>query len=138
MLVGKFTPKFNSSVPVYTQSGERQCESRVSYPSIQRSDSIETRIRIFCSESIILIIRPPRSTTDSLHAQYLILFSCCFPGSCPMQTTRKNCCVFPFIYRRRRYTSCTSVKSKRPWCATTSNYDKDKMWGYCPGGVGEE
>ena len=42
-------------------------------------------------------------------------------------------CVFPFIYDGMTFTECTSKgdKHNRVWCATTSNYDKDKKWGYC-------
>ena len=54
-------------------------------------------------------------------------------GSCRTRSSTGNCCVFPFIYRRRRYNSCTRVRSKRPWCAITPNYDHDKLYGYCGG-----
>ncbi|XP_078351706.1 uncharacterized protein LOC144636384 [Oculina patagonica] len=42
-------------------------------------------------------------------------------------------CVFPFIYDGMKYTECTykDCKHNKPWCATTSNYDKDKKWGHC-------
>ena len=57
-----------------------------------------------------------------------------FPsGSCRTRSSTGNCCVFPFIYRGRRYNRCTRVRSKRPWCAITPNYDHDKLYGYCGG-----
>ncbi|XP_030047000.1 hepatocyte growth factor activator serine protease [Microcaecilia unicolor] len=41
-------------------------------------------------------------------------------------------CAFPFRYRGRMHYSCISnIFSKRKWCATTHNYDRDKEWGYC-------
>ncbi|XP_053865736.1 epididymal sperm-binding protein 1-like [Malaclemys terrapin pileata] len=40
-------------------------------------------------------------------------------------------CTFPFSYKCRRYTACTMDDSKRPWCATTSNYKADRKWRYC-------
>lgn len=60
-------------------------------------------------------------------------------GSCRTRTTSQNCCVFPFIYRGRRYNRCTSINSRgRPWCAITPSYDVDKLYGYCGGrgGIG--
>ena len=58
-------------------------------------------------------------------------------GTCATRTKSNFCCVFPFMYKGRRYNSCTRIKSpKGPWCATTPNYDADKMWGYCPRGGG--
>ncbi|XP_067388874.1 epididymal sperm-binding protein 1-like [Emydura macquarii macquarii] len=40
-------------------------------------------------------------------------------------------CVFPFIYKGKVYVACTTVDSNRPWCATTSNYDRDKAYKFC-------
>ena len=42
-------------------------------------------------------------------------------------------CVFPFIYDGMKFTECTykGCKHNKVWCATTSNYDKDKKWGHC-------
>eukprot|EP00794_Sanderia_malayensis_P005465 gene5465-6148_t len=42
-----------------------------------------------------------------------------------------DCCVFPFIYKKKTYHSCTKDGLKTYWCSTTSNYDKDKRWGQC-------
>ena len=58
-------------------------------------------------------------------------------GTCATRTRSNFCCVFPFIYKGRRYSSCTRINSpKGPWCATTPSYDADKLWGYCPSGGG--
>ncbi|XP_038608670.1 epididymal sperm-binding protein 1-like [Tachyglossus aculeatus] len=42
-------------------------------------------------------------------------------------------CVFPFVYKGRRFSACTRVGgwSQRPWCATTGNYDLLPEWRYC-------
>uniref|UniRef100_A0A8C4RS24 Fibronectin type-II domain-containing protein n=1 Tax=Erpetoichthys calabaricus TaxID=27687 RepID=A0A8C4RS24_ERPCA len=40
-------------------------------------------------------------------------------------------CVFPFIYKGQIYNSCTMTDYSIPWCATTSNYDKDFLWTTC-------
>ena len=51
---------------------------------------------------------------------------------CYVKTTEGDCCVFPFIYRSKKYQSCTTVDNGNiPWCATTSNYDTDEMRGQC-------
>ncbi|KAL4601628.1 seminal plasma protein HSP-1-like [Arapaima gigas] len=44
-------------------------------------------------------------------------------------------CVFPFQYKGLLYHSCTGVNSAngRLWCSLTSNYDQDRLWGYCLG-----
>jgi len=42
-------------------------------------------------------------------------------------------CVFPFSYKGKMYTSCTSRGMDRPWCGTKNNEDNTKYleWGYC-------
>nr|XP_056720573.1 fibronectin-like [Euleptes europaea] len=42
-------------------------------------------------------------------------------------------CMFPFVYRNRKFYTCTDERSKPRlfWCATTRNFDKDKRWTYC-------
>ena len=55
-------------------------------------------------------------------------------GKCRRRTTSRYCCAFPFIYKGRRYNSCTRRRHSRPWCALTPNYDRDKKWGNCARG----
>ena len=76
-----------------------------------------------------------RGTTNSFLFFPFTKCSICafFTGSCRTRTTRGDCCVFPFIYRNRRYNRPTRINAKRPWCSLTSNYDKDKLFGYTGG-----
>ncbi|ELK04255.1 Matrix metalloproteinase-9 [Pteropus alecto] len=43
-------------------------------------------------------------------------------------------CVFPFVFLGKEYSTCTREgrNDGRLWCATTSNFDSDKKWGFCP------
>ncbi|XP_007936550.1 matrix metalloproteinase-9 [Orycteropus afer afer] len=43
-------------------------------------------------------------------------------------------CVFPFVFLNEKYSSCTREgrSDGRLWCATTSNFDSDRKWGFCP------
>ncbi|KAM6136046.1 LOW QUALITY PROTEIN: hepatocyte growth factor activator [Phoenicopterus ruber ruber] len=43
-----------------------------------------------------------------------------------------NLCKFPFRYGGRLYHSCLSnLFSRKKWCSTTHNYDRDRRWGHC-------
>lgn len=43
-------------------------------------------------------------------------------------------CHFPFVFLGKEYDSCTSEGrgDGKLWCGTTSSYDDDKKWGFCP------
>ncbi|XP_037357539.1 matrix metalloproteinase-9-like [Talpa occidentalis] len=43
-------------------------------------------------------------------------------------------CVFPFTFLGKEYSTCTREgrSDGHLWCATTSNFDIDKKWGFCP------
>ncbi|XP_049672998.1 matrix metalloproteinase-9 [Accipiter gentilis] len=62
-------------------------------------------------------------------------------GFCPNRDTaviggnsQGDPCVFPFTFLGQSYSTCTSQgrQDSKLWCATTSNYDTDKKWGFCP------
>lgn len=55
-----------------------------------------------------------------------------FPG-CSHRTKRGKCCVLPFLYEGEQVYSCIRDNHNQPWCATTDNYDRDKLWDNCQG-----
>nr|XP_027309114.2 LOW QUALITY PROTEIN: cation-independent mannose-6-phosphate receptor [Anas platyrhynchos] len=50
---------------------------------------------------------------------------------CPPVTEKGELCVFPFKYKGKSYEKCIMEEKKRPWCATTADYQGDGKWGYC-------
>ncbi|KAK2509654.1 hypothetical protein MC885_020197 [Smutsia gigantea] len=43
-------------------------------------------------------------------------------------------CMFPFQYKRQWHHECTREgrAGDSLWCATTSRYERDQKWGFCP------
>ncbi|XP_077370305.1 matrix metalloproteinase-9 [Festucalex cinctus] len=43
-------------------------------------------------------------------------------------------CRFPFTFEGKSYSTCTTDgrTDNLPWCATTSNFARDKKYGFCP------
>jgi len=42
-----------------------------------------------------------------------------------------SCCHFPFIYKGVSHKTCINKDREALWCATTNNFDKEAMWGFC-------
>lgn len=41
-------------------------------------------------------------------------------------------CAFPYVYRGIQYYNCIDILNNGVlWCATTYNYDADRIWGNC-------
>ncbi|XP_006000312.1 72 kDa type IV collagenase [Latimeria chalumnae] len=62
-------------------------------------------------------------------------------GFCPetaMSTVGGNSegapCTFPFTFLGEKYDSCTTSgrSDGKMWCASTSSFDDDRKWGFCP------
>ncbi|XP_054685920.1 secretory phospholipase A2 receptor [Grus americana] len=41
-------------------------------------------------------------------------------------------CIFPFKYNNKWYYECTRDGKEFDWCATTTHYEQDEKWGFCP------
>ncbi|KAM6077828.1 secretory phospholipase A2 receptor isoform 1-T1 [Theristicus caerulescens] len=41
-------------------------------------------------------------------------------------------CIFPFKYNNKWYCECTRDGKEFDWCATTTHYEQDEKWGFCP------
>ncbi|XP_042712100.2 epididymal sperm-binding protein 1-like isoform X2 [Chrysemys picta bellii] len=75
--------------------------------------------------------RPWCAATPNYNEDHLWRF--CFSKAYGGNTSGERC-TFPFIYKTELFHSCTNAGDKMGnfWCATTQNYNQDKLWSYCP------
>ncbi|CAN9507985.1 unnamed protein product [Ophioblennius macclurei] len=76
---------------------------------------------------------------DYKHQEQEILMQYKGGDPCPPVTTGGQECVFPFIFQKNSYSSCTTAgrHDGRNWCSTTADYDSDQRWGFCSAGSGQ-
>ncbi|KAJ8009057.1 hypothetical protein DPEC_G00084890 [Dallia pectoralis] len=72
-------------------------------------------------------------TMDYKHEEQAVIMKYGGGDLCPPVTEKEEeLCVFPFTFMNKSYSACTpSIKTGKPWCSITSDFDKDKKWGYC-------
>ncbi|XP_067097484.1 cation-independent mannose-6-phosphate receptor [Osmerus mordax] len=72
-------------------------------------------------------------TMDYRHEEQGVLMQYGGGDPCPTVTKEGEVCVFPFIFQKSPYSQCTTEgrTDGKLWCSTTSNYDKDRKWGFC-------
>ena len=58
-------------------------------------------------------------------ACYILVSAC-------RKTYSGKCCALPFVFHGAVVNRClVDPHTRRSWCATTPNFDKEKRWGYC-------
>ena len=96
-------------------------------------DYLKAFFSLFARSSLLLGIYLERVvflSADNKLVSFSVPSASCLQGV----TVSGKCCKFPFIYKGKKYKSCTDVDYKgKFWCSLTSNYRRDKKWGRCKG-----
>ncbi|KAJ8396207.1 hypothetical protein AAFF_G00020740 [Aldrovandia affinis] len=95
-----------------------------------------------CKDSAVCLVSPSSKASfgnskamemDYKHEDEAVAMHYGGGDPCPPVTAEGDVCVFPFNFMKKSYSQCT-VEGRtdgRLWCSTTSDYDKDKKWGFC-------
>lgn len=47
-------------------------------------------------------------------------------------TTKGECCAFPFTYQGETYYECTTKDfNGKQWCSLNEDFEKHRRWGHC-------
>ncbi|XP_071019066.1 cation-independent mannose-6-phosphate receptor-like [Oncorhynchus clarkii lewisi] len=78
-------------------------------------------------------------TMDYKHEEQAVIMQYGGGDVCPAVTENEEVCVFPFNFLKKSYTACTTEgrMDGRLWCATTSDFNKDRKWGFCANVTGK-
>lgn len=83
----------------------------------------------------LVTVNPYRYITFYLHFIAILSILVLVFAGCMLThggTSQGACCMFPFIYQGVPQHRCTRAKRSYRWCSTTTNYDADNQWGFCP------
>ncbi|CAI9545134.1 unnamed protein product [Staurois parvus] len=65
------------------------------------------------------------------HLQDMLVLRYVGGDPCPPVTESDDVCVLPFTYKGKTYSTCISEERLRPWCPTSSDFEKNNKWDYC-------
>ncbi|XP_033992693.1 hepatocyte growth factor activator isoform X1 [Trematomus bernacchii] len=54
-----------------------------------------------------------------------------YSGTRKVLTTDNKECKFPFRQGGRIHHHCLTIRSSKPWCSLTHNFDRDQQYGFC-------
>uniref|UniRef100_A0A6Q2XKG2 Insulin-like growth factor 2 receptor n=1 Tax=Esox lucius TaxID=8010 RepID=A0A6Q2XKG2_ESOLU len=74
-------------------------------------------------------------TMDYKHMEQAVIMKYGGGDLCPQVTEKGELCAFPFNFLNMSYSACTPQTSTgKLWCSITSDFNKDKKWGFCAKG----
>lgn len=115
----------------------------------ESADGYLTEITTEIIDQSVTTSVPLEDTAAELFSESLVQSTESSASDNAIQPTAKDCqmmtyggnsggtaCVFPFVYNGIIMDGCMSLSNNSSlWCATTSSYDKDKLWGLCKGNL---
>ena len=125
----------------YGRQSAHVCRSNTSITSCASASSTDAKVKKLCDGSRECILHASPSVfgdpCEGIRKYLEVRYVCSgYRPVCQQQATVHGnghgaCCVFPFIFNGTNYNECVKGDTDEFWCATTRNYDEDKLWGNC-------